>query len=150
MFLCGRGAALRGHLSPAYGLGAARRTTTAAAAAADPHAVRVRFAPSPTGFLHLGGLRTALFNFLVARRHAPNGRFVLRIEDTDQVRQQQQSASASARSASPNADRSVVERAPPPPVPPGSLDGVDRPDRHARSPRLQSRSRRRSAGPGSI
>ncbi|RKP24743.1 hypothetical protein SYNPS1DRAFT_5079, partial [Syncephalis pseudoplumigaleata] len=46
--------------------------------------VRVRFAPSPTGFLHLGGLRTALFNYLFARRHG--GQFVLRIEDTDQTR----------------------------------------------------------------
>ncbi|KAI8050819.1 glutamyl-tRNA synthetase [Syncephalis plumigaleata] len=46
--------------------------------------VRVRFAPSPTGFLHLGGLRTALFNYLYARRCG--GRFILRIEDTDQMR----------------------------------------------------------------
>ncbi len=43
--------------------------------------VRTRFAPSPTGFLHIGGLRTALFCWLYARHHA--GRFVLRIEDTD-------------------------------------------------------------------
>jgi glutamyl-tRNA synthetase len=43
--------------------------------------VRTRFAPSPTGFLHIGGLRTALFCWLFARRHA--GQFVLRIEDTD-------------------------------------------------------------------
>ena len=42
---------------------------------------RVRFAPSPTGFLHVGGARTALFNWLYARRHG--GTFVLRIEDTD-------------------------------------------------------------------
>lgn len=46
--------------------------------------VRVRFAPSPTGALHLGGVRTALFNYLFARRH--NGKFILRIEDTDQTR----------------------------------------------------------------
>ncbi|ELT97441.1 hypothetical protein CAPTEDRAFT_170963 [Capitella teleta] len=46
--------------------------------------VRVRFAPSPTGQLHLGGLRTALYNFLFARSHG--GSFVLRIEDTDQTR----------------------------------------------------------------
>ncbi len=46
--------------------------------------IRVRFAPSPTGPLHIGGLRTALFNYLFARRHG--GAFVLRIEDTDQVR----------------------------------------------------------------
>ena len=46
--------------------------------------VRVRFAPSPTGFLHIGGLRTALYNELFARRHT--GTFILRIEDTDQTR----------------------------------------------------------------
>jgi glutamyl-tRNA synthetase len=46
--------------------------------------VRVRFAPSPTGFLHVGGARTALFNWLYARRHG--GTFVLRIEDTDAER----------------------------------------------------------------
>ena len=46
--------------------------------------VRVRFAPSPTGFLHIGGARTALFNFMYAR--SQQGKFILRIEDTDQVR----------------------------------------------------------------
>lgn len=46
--------------------------------------VRVRFAPSPTGALHLGGVRTALFNYLFARHHG--GDFLLRIEDTDQNR----------------------------------------------------------------
>lgn len=46
--------------------------------------VRVRFAPSPTGALHLGGVRTALFNYLFARHHG--GDFLLRIEDTDQAR----------------------------------------------------------------
>ena len=46
--------------------------------------VRVRFAPSPTGPLHMGGVRTALFNYLYAKKH--NGTFVLRIEDTDQTR----------------------------------------------------------------
>ena len=46
--------------------------------------IRVRFAPSPTGPLHIGGLRTALFNYLFARSHG--GRFILRIEDTDQAR----------------------------------------------------------------
>jgi glutamyl-tRNA synthetase len=46
--------------------------------------IRVRFAPSPTGMLHIGGARTALFNWLYARHY--NGTFVLRIEDTDQVR----------------------------------------------------------------
>src|SRR5690606_6147263 len=46
--------------------------------------VRVRFAPSPTGGLHLGGVRTVLYNYLFARRHG--GDFILRIEDTDQSR----------------------------------------------------------------
>ncbi|MBC7870289.1 MAG: hypothetical protein H7Y09_05570, partial [Chitinophagaceae bacterium] len=46
--------------------------------------VRTRFAPSPTGSLHIGGLRTALFNWLYARHHG--GQFILRIEDTDQKR----------------------------------------------------------------
>ena len=46
--------------------------------------IRVRFAPSPTGPLHIGGLRTALFNYLFARQHG--GSFILRIEDTDQTR----------------------------------------------------------------
>lgn len=44
---------------------------------------RTRFAPSPTGYLHLGSLRTALFNYLVAR--ATGGKFILRVEDTDKV-----------------------------------------------------------------
>src|SRR5438067_508803 len=46
--------------------------------------VVVRFAPSPTGFLHIGGARTALFNWLFARHHS--GKFLLRIEDTDRAR----------------------------------------------------------------
>ena len=48
------------------------------------NSVRVRFAPSPTGPLHIGGVRTALYNYLYARKHG--GQFVLRIEDTDQKR----------------------------------------------------------------
>ncbi|MBN1120182.1 MAG: glutamate--tRNA ligase [Anaerolineae bacterium] len=48
------------------------------------HPVRVRFAPSPTGYLHIGGARTALFTWLFAQKH--NGTFILRIEDTDQKR----------------------------------------------------------------
>lgn len=47
--------------------------------------VRTRFAPSPTGFLHVGGIRTALFAWLVARQN--NGKFILRLEDTDQKRE---------------------------------------------------------------
>jgi glutamyl-tRNA synthetase len=54
--------------------------------------VVTRFAPSPTGFLHIGGARTALFNWLYARRHG--GRFVLRIEDTDKVRSTQEAIAA--------------------------------------------------------
>ncbi len=52
--------------------------------------IKTRFAPSPTGFLHVGGARTALFNWLFARHHG--GQFVLRIEDTDQVRSTAESA----------------------------------------------------------
>lgn len=51
--------------------------------------VRTRFAPSPTGYLHVGGARTALFNYLYAR--AQKGKFILRIEDTDQARSTEQS-----------------------------------------------------------
>ena len=46
--------------------------------------VRVRYAPSPTGHLHIGNARTALFNYLFARNQ--NGKFIIRIEDTDQKR----------------------------------------------------------------
>jgi glutamyl-tRNA synthetase len=49
-----------------------------------PKQVRTRMAPSPTGFLHIGGLRTLLFNFLLARKN--NGKFILRLDDTDQTR----------------------------------------------------------------
>jgi len=47
----------------------------------DPKKVRVRYAPSPTGFLHIGGARSALFNYLFAKKH--QGQFIIRIEDTD-------------------------------------------------------------------
>jgi glutamyl-tRNA synthetase len=53
---------------------------------------RVRFAPSPTGFLHVGGARTALFNWLYARRYG--GQFLLRIEDTDRARSTEESTAA--------------------------------------------------------
>ena len=46
--------------------------------------VRLRFAPSPTGYLHIGGLRTALFCWLYARKN--DGKFIFRLEDTDQKR----------------------------------------------------------------
>ena len=54
--------------------------------------IRVRFAPSPTGYLHIGGARTALFNWLFARRHG--GTFVLRVEDTDKSRNTDEAAAA--------------------------------------------------------
>lgn len=54
--------------------------------------VRVRFAPSPTGYLHIGGARTALFSWLYARKHG--GSFILRIEDTDLERSSQESVNA--------------------------------------------------------
>src|SRR5580765_7441777 len=52
--------------------------------------VRTRFAPSPTGLLHVGGIRTALFAWLIARQ--AGGEFILRIEDTDQAREVEGSA----------------------------------------------------------
>ncbi len=59
------------------------------------HPLRVRFAPSPTGTLHVGGARTALFNWLLARK--TGGAFVLRIEDTDEARNQEASEEAILR-----------------------------------------------------
>ena len=59
--------------------------------------VVTRFAPSPTGYLHIGGLRTALFSYLWAKKHANNGKggqFVLRIEDTDKARNSQEATDA--------------------------------------------------------
>ena len=55
-------------------------------------AIRVRFAPSPTGTLHVGGARTALFNWLLARREG--GTFILRIEDTDVERSREEMTAA--------------------------------------------------------
>ena len=55
-------------------------------------AVRVRFAPSPTGYLHIGGARTALFNWLFARHHG--GTLVLRVEDTDKSRNTEEATAA--------------------------------------------------------
>ena len=54
--------------------------------------VRTRFAPSPTGYLHIGGARTALFSWAYARRHG--GKFILRVEDTDLERSTAQSTQA--------------------------------------------------------
>jgi len=71
---CAAGRRLPSHAAPAL------------ASLADDHEfmVRTRFAPSPTGYLHIGGVRTALFNWLFARKHG--GQFLLRIDDTDQQR----------------------------------------------------------------
>ena len=57
-----------------------------------PSPLRLRFAPSPTGYLHVGGARTALFNWLLARKH--HGTFLLRIEDTDRARSTDESTRA--------------------------------------------------------
>lgn len=66
--------ACRGHVKRGYAAGPVDAN----------NAVRVRFAPSPTGFLHLGGLRTALYNYIFAKQQ--RGSFILRLEDTDQSR----------------------------------------------------------------
>src|SRR6476661_2300895 len=55
-----------------------------------PSPLVTRFAPSPTGYLHVGGARTALFSWLLARHHGADGRYLLRIEDTDLARSTQQ------------------------------------------------------------
>jgi glutamyl-tRNA synthetase len=60
-----------------------------------PKEIRVRFAPSPTGYLHVGGARTALFNWLYARK--TGGKFILRIEDTDQERSTDEATAAILR-----------------------------------------------------
>jgi len=64
----------------------------AAPGGVDTRAVVTRFAPSPTGFLHIGGARTALFNWLFARHHG--GKYLLRIEDTDRARSTQEAIDA--------------------------------------------------------
>ena len=73
--------------APAESLSSRRRLNPHSSSTILPHAtmsVRVRFAPSPTGYLHIGGARTALFNWLYARH--TGGTFILRIEDTDAAR----------------------------------------------------------------
>src|SRR5215213_10568563 len=60
--------------------------------APSQNAPRLRFAPSPTGYLHVGGARTALFNWLYAKKHG--GQFLLRIEDTDKARSTEASTRA--------------------------------------------------------
>ena len=67
--------------------GRIRGPTPAVAFRPHPSVIRTRFAPSPTGYLHIGGARTALFSWAYARRHG--GAFVLRIEDTDLERSTQ-------------------------------------------------------------
>src|SRR5881394_555525 len=67
----------------------AKRNALFSMSAATP---RVRFAPSPTGYLHVGGARTALFNWLYARKYG--GQFLLRIEDTDKARSTDESTRA--------------------------------------------------------
>ena len=75
---------------------------------AEKPAPVLRFAPSPTGYLHIGGARTALFNWLYAR-HA-GGKFLLRIEDTDRERSTPEAVAARIRRALPfvNPERLVV------------------------------------------
>lgn len=77
-----------------------RRICTISAGAALPgnSEVRVRFAPSPTGNLHVGGARTALFNYLFARSRG--GKFIIRIEDTDLDRSTKESEEALLRDLS--------------------------------------------------
>jgi len=58
----------------------------------DDQIVRTRFAPSPTGYLHIGGARTALFNWLFAKKHG--GKFILRVEDTDEERNTEEARAA--------------------------------------------------------
>lgn len=83
------------NVRPAWTCIQCRASSSVASRAASPHvhrsktalldkAARTRFAPSPTGYLHLGSLRTALFNYLLAKR--TGGQFLLRLEDTDQKR----------------------------------------------------------------
>ncbi len=67
----------------------------AASTSSKPTAVKVRFAPSPTGNLHVGGARTALFNWLYAKK--TGGTFVLRVEDTDKARSTYESEQAMVR-----------------------------------------------------
>src|SRR5438045_987377 len=61
-------------------------------AANSTASVVTRFAPSPTGYLHIGGARTALYSWLLARHHGADGRYLLRIEDTDAARSTEQAA----------------------------------------------------------
>ena len=75
----------RSKLSRTFSSSPATCTAPTRKAVLPDHPARTRFAPSPTGYLHIGGLRTALFSYLLAKR--TGGQFLLRIEDTDQVHQ---------------------------------------------------------------
>ncbi|NP_001312310.1 glutamate--tRNA ligase, chloroplastic/mitochondrial [Nicotiana tabacum] len=88
----------RGNHSYRQSLCSRRRSFSVYASAGDGGDVRVRFAPSPTGNLHVGGARTALFNYLYAR--AKGGKFILRIEDTDLERSTKESEEAVLRDLS--------------------------------------------------
>src|ERR1041384_3515057 len=76
-------------MSPSYPTALSPTAPSSTAPSSSP---RLRFAPSPTGYLHIGGARTALFNWLWARK--TGGVFILRIEDTDQQRSTQESEQA--------------------------------------------------------
>ena len=100
-------------------------------------APRVRFAPSPTGFLHIGGVRTALFNWLFARHEG--GEFLLRIENTDRSREVEESVDADpgvARMARPRLGRPGRLPARPARAPPGGRAAAAR-----RRPRVRGRRR---------
>src|SRR5687767_9981304 len=86
-----RPASRRSPTSPAACCAGARSASRSKAARTSLK-VRTRFAPSPTGYLHIGGARTALFSWAYARRHG--GAFVLRVEDTDLERSTQESVDA--------------------------------------------------------
>ncbi|GFR47342.1 hypothetical protein Agub_g9037 [Astrephomene gubernaculifera] len=79
----------------AFASAALQEAPAAAVTTAKPQQVRVRFAPSPTGNLHVGGARTALFNWLYARK--TGGKFILRVEDTDTARSTRASEEAMVR-----------------------------------------------------
>ena len=86
-------ALLRWHQDPQSRIGdGSRAPNTENMLIAGPMSVRVRFAPSPSGYLHIGGARTALFNWLWARRQG--GKFIVRVEDTDQERSSVESVRA--------------------------------------------------------
>ena len=78
--------------------------------------VRTRFAPSPTGYLHIGGARTALFNMLFARHHG--GQYLLRVEDTDKARSTPEAVQQILRAWTGSASARMSRRSSSPPAPP--------------------------------